>query len=129
MHTYRMWGALCEWWQYGKMKDRNAPPCFTLFTNKKSFKYNSGFHFRVMCFIFLLLFFFSFYSHLPRCFIMSFLLLNLRYLLSLPPPLSLSAYSSSIFNSFVHFYFHLFRLYQTHIQLCFSSLFCAFNTL
>lgn len=48
--------------EYGKVKDRSAPPCFTLFTNKKSFKYNSGFHFRVMCFIFLLLFFVSLFA-------------------------------------------------------------------
>lgn len=49
-----------QWWESGKVKKRSAP-CFPLFTKKKeqasnytkSLKYNGGFHFGVVCFIFL----------------------------------------------------------------------------
>lgn len=68
----------CMRGENGKVKDRSALPCITLFTTgKKSFKHNSGFHYSsnvlLLLLLLLLLFFFSFlfYLHLPRCF-MSF---------------------------------------------------------
>lgn len=104
----------------GKVKDRSAAPCFTLFTNKKSLKYNGGFHFRVMCFIFHLFFFLSLclsltYSiHSPRCHIFSF---------------NSTTSSEFLFCSFeFHFQFVcpflllLFHLYYTTI---FFVLFCV----
>lgn len=112
--------GLCVSGEYGKVKDRSAPPCFTLFTTnehkKVSFKYNSGFHLRVMCFIFLVcVLFFSLFASTS---LLHHRLLNCSALPHFFPPLI----SSSIFNLFVHFYFTFFafRITRFWFSLCFA---------